>query len=122
MRLTWLAALTGGLGSLLALHPAVWEGASRLPGPECPASLPPVIALAASGLFRHGLCRPAMVDQSNPDQTVMSFYDLPYLDGVVCSGRAAQVFPDTAAGTVSGRASYQFHNTSGPGTDRWHLA
>ncbi|MFR1040152.1 MAG: hypothetical protein ACLSE4_15710 [Clostridium sp.] len=35
------------------------------------------------------------------------------LEGVVCSGRAAQVFPDTAAGTVSGRAAYQFQNTSG---------
>ena len=27
--------------------------------------------------------------------------------------RQAQVFPDTDAGTVTGRASYQFRNTSG---------
>ena len=30
-------------------------------------------------------------------------------------GRTAQVFPDTAAGTVEGRAAYQFQNTSGQG-------
>ena len=72
-----------------------------------------MIALALLACSGTAYAAQPMVDQSNPDQTVMSFYDLPYLDGVVCSGRAAQVFPDTAAGTVSGRASYQFHNTSG---------
>ena len=54
-----------------------------------------------------------MVDRSNPDQTVMAFYEIPYAEGVVCTGRSAQVYPDTAAGTVSGRASYSFENTSG---------
>lgn len=113
MRLTWLAALTGVwvlswlcirqygkglLGSLARSVRRVYR---------------PVIALALLACSGTAYAAQPMVDQSNPDQTVMSFYDLPYLDGVVCSGRAAQVFPDTAAGTVSGRASYQFHNTSG---------
>ena len=61
-----------------------------------------MIALALLACSGTAYAAQPMVDQSNPDQTVMSFYDLPYLDGVVCSGRAAQVFPDTAAGTVSG--------------------
>ena len=45
----------------------------------------------------------------------MSFYEIPYAEGLVCTGRSAQVFPDTAAGTVSGSASYRFQNTSGAG-------
>ena len=43
----------------------------------------------------------------------MSFYEIPYAEGVTFLSRSAQVFPDTAAGTVTGRASYRFENTSG---------
>ena len=43
----------------------------------------------------------------------MDFYEIPYAEGVVCTGRSAQVFPDTDAGTVAGRAVYQFQNASG---------
>ena len=43
----------------------------------------------------------------------MSFYEIPYAEGVTFLSRSAQVFPDTDAGTVTGRASYQFQNTSG---------
>ena len=43
----------------------------------------------------------------------MSFYEIPYAEGVTFVRRTAQVFPDTDAGTVTGRASYQFQNTSG---------
>ncbi|CAN4044580.1 hypothetical protein BBBGCB_BBBGCB_15735, partial [Dysosmobacter welbionis] len=54
-----------------------------------------------------------LVDHSNPDQTVMDFYQVPYAENVVCTSRSAQVFPDTTAGTVSGTAAYRFRNTSG---------
>ena len=43
----------------------------------------------------------------------MSFLEIPYLEGVVCTGRTAEVYPDTAAGTVTGRAAYRFLNSSG---------
>ena len=35
-----------------------------------------------------------------------------YLDGVICTGRSAQVFPDISDGTVRGKASYSFENSS----------
>ena len=54
-----------------------------------------------------------MVDRSNPDQTVMAFSELPWLDGVTCTSRHVQVFPDTASGSVRGTAAFQFENTSG---------
>ena len=33
----------------------------------------------------------------------MTFYEIPYAEGVTFVSRTAQVFPDTAAGTVAGR-------------------
>src|SRR5699024_2886902 len=53
------------------------------------------------------------IDHSNPDLTVMSFYEIPYAEGVTFVRRTAQVFPDTDAGRVTGRASYRLRNTSG---------
>lgn len=43
----------------------------------------------------------------------MTFYEVPYAENVVCTGRSAQVFPNTSTGSLSGTASYQFQNTSG---------
>ena len=54
-----------------------------------------------------------LVDQSNPDEMAMTFYEVPYAENVVCTGRSAQVFPNTSTGSLSGTASYQFQNTSG---------
>ncbi len=113
MRLTWLTAMTGLwtlsylcirqygkgiLGSLTRSVRRVYRPALAL------------LLLACSGTAY--VAQP-IVDHSNPDQMVMSFSELPYLEGVVCSHRTAQVFPDTAAGTVTGQATYQFKNTSG---------
>ena len=42
----------------------------------------------------------------------MTFYEMAYLDGVICTGRSAQVFPDISDGTVRGKASYSFENSS----------
>ena len=48
----------------------------------------------------------------------MTFYEIPYAEGVTFVSRTAQVFPDTAAGTVAGRATYRLENASGRGAER----
>ena len=73
----------------------------------------PVIALALLACSGTAYAAQPFIDHSNPDLTVMSFYEIPYAEGVTFVRRTAQVFPDTDAGTVTGRASYQFQNTSG---------
>ena len=113
MRLTWLAALVGVWTISYLCIRQYGKGRVRLPGPERPAALPPGDRPGAAGLFRHRLCAQPFLDHSNPDLTVMSFYEIPYAEGVTFVRRTAQVFPDTDAGTVTGRASYQFQNTSG---------
>ena len=113
MRLTWLAALAGvwavsylcirryGKGPLGSLFRNA-RRAYRL-----------VIALLLLACSGTAYAAQPLVDHSNPDQTVMAFYDIPYAQDVVCTGLHAQVFPDTTAGTISGTASYTFRNTSG---------
>ena len=113
MRLSWLLALAGvwavsylcirqyGKGMLGSLRHSV----RRLYRP-----------LAAALLLGSSLTAYAaqpLVDHSNPDQTVMTFLEIPYLEQVLCTGRTAQVFPDTRSGTVEGKATYQLENRSG---------
>ncbi len=69
-----------------------------------------LVLLACSGI---AYAAQPFVDHSNPDLTVMSFYEIPYAEGVTFVRRTAQLFPDTDAGTVTGRASYRLQNTSG---------
>ncbi len=112
MRLSWLLALAGvwsvsylcirqyGKGMLGSLR----HSARRLYRP-----------LAAALLLGSSLTAYAaqpLVDHSNPDQTVMTFLEIPYLEQVLCTGRTAQVFPDTRFGTVEGKATYQLENRS----------
>ena len=113
MRLTWLTALAGvwtvsylcirqyGKGLLGSLV----RGVRRV--------YRPVIALILLACSSTAYAAQPFIDHSNPDLTVMSFYEIPYAEGVTFRNRSAQVFPDTAAGTVTGRASYRFENTSG---------
>ena len=113
MRLTWLAALSGVwtlswlcvrqygkglLGSLL-------QSARR--------AYRPAIAFVLLACAGTAYAAQPFVDHSNLDEMAMSFYEIPYAEDVVCTGRTAQVLPDVNAGTVSGRASYQFQNSSG---------
>ncbi|HIY61351.1 MAG TPA: hypothetical protein H9831_11850 [Candidatus Eisenbergiella pullistercoris] len=113
MRLTWLGLLAGIwtlswlcirqyqkglLGSLARSVRHVWR---------------PVLALLLLVCSCTAWAAQPMVDHSNPDQTVMSFYEIPYAEDLVCTGRSVQVYPDTSSGTVSGSASYRFRNTSG---------
>ena len=113
MRLTWLTALSGvwtlswccirqhgkGLfGSLLRSSRRVYR---------------PVIAVFLIACSGAAYAAQPIVDHSNPDETAMTFLEIPYLEGVVCTGRSAEVYPNTAAGTVTGRATYRFLNASG---------
>ena len=113
MRLTWLAALSGvwvlswccirqhgkGLfGSLFRSNRRVYR---------------PVIAVLLIACSGAAYAAQPIVDHSNPDETAMTFLEIPYLEGVVCTGRTAEVYPNTAAGTVTGRAAYRFLNSSG---------
>ena len=117
MRLTWLAALAGvwtlswlcirqyGKGIFGSLA----RSARRIYRPA-------IAALLLVGSVAAYAEQP-IVDNSNPDETVMSFYELEYLDGVVCTSREVDVRPDTASGTLSGTATFRFDNTSGKAQD-----
>lgn len=112
MRLTWLAGLAG-IWTLSWL--CIRQFGKGLPGSlfhSCRKIYRPVIALFLLLSSVTAYAAQPMVDQSNPDETVMSFLELPYLEDVVCTGRSAQVYPDTDNGTVTGRASYQFKSSS----------
>ena len=113
LRLTWLGLLSGiwtlswlcirqyrkGLmGSFVRSVRHIWRPALAL--------------LLLAGSLTAWAAQP-MVDHSNPDQTLMSFYEIPCAEDLVCTGRSVQVYPDTDSGTVSGKASYRFRNTSG---------
>lgn len=117
MRLTWLAALAGvwtlswlcirqyGKGIFGSLA----RSARRIYRPA-------IAALLLVGSVAAYAEQP-IIDNSNPDETVMSFYELEYLDGVVCTSREVDVRPDTSAGTTSGTATFRFDNTSGKAQD-----
>ena len=117
MRLTWLTALAGvwtlswlcirqyGKGIIGSLA----RSAKRIYRPA-------IAALLLVGSVAAYAEQP-IVDNSNPDETVMSFYELEYLDGVVCTSREVDVRPDTPAGTLSGTATFRFDNTSGKAQD-----
>ena len=113
MRLSWLLALAGvwsvsylcirqyGKGMLGSLR----HSAHRL--------YRPLAAALLLGCSLTAYAAQPLVDHSNPDQTVMTFLEMPYLEQVVCTGRTAQIFPDTRSGTVEGKATYQLENRSG---------
>ena len=117
MRLTWLAALAGvwtlswlcirqyGKGIFGSLA----RSARRIYRPA-------IAALLLVGSVAAYAEQP-IIDNSNPDETVMSCYELEYLDGVVCTSREVDVRPDASAGTLSGTATFRFDNTSGKAQD-----
>ena len=113
MRLTWLAALAGVWAASFLCIRQHGRGLAGSLAHSVRHVCRPAAALLLLAASAFAYCAQPLVDNSNPDQTVMTFAQIPYAENVVCTGRSAQVFPDTAAGTVSGRATYQFHNTSG---------
>ena len=115
VRLTWLGILAGvwavsylcirryGKGLLGSLT----RGLRRLYRPAIA-----LVLLACSGT---AYAAQPFYDNSNPDLNAMELYNLDYAEGVTFLGRTVQVFPDTQAGTVEGRAVYRFQNASGQG-------
>ena len=113
MRLTWLTALAGVWTVSYLCIRQYGRGLFGSLARSVRRIYRPVIALVLLACSGTAYAAQPFIDHSNPELTVMSFYELPYAEGVTFVHRSAQVFPDTSAGTVTGRASYQFQNTSG---------
>ena len=113
MRLPWLAALAGVWTVSYLCVRQYGKGLFGSLARGVRRAYRPVIALALLACSGTAYAAQPFIDHSNPDLTVMSFYEIPYAEGVTFVSRSAQVFPDTTAGTVTGRASYRFENTSG---------
>ena len=113
MRLAWLAALAGVWTVSYLCIRQYGKGIFGSLARSVRRVYRPAVALALLACSGTAYAAQPFIDQSNPDLTVMSFYEIPYAEGVTFVRRSAQVFPDTDAGTVTGRASYRFQNTSG---------
>ena len=113
MRLTWLAALVGVWTISYLCIRQYGKGIFGSLARSVRRIYRPAVALALLACSGTAYAAQPFIDNSNPDLTVMSFYEIPYAEGVTFVRRTAQVFPDTDAGTVTGRASYQLQNTSG---------
>ena len=113
MRLTWLAALAGVWTVSYLCIRQYGKGIFGSLARSVRRVYRPAVALALLACSGTAYAAQPFIDNSNPDLTVMSFYEIPYAEGVTFLSRTAQVFPDTDAGTVTGRASYRFQNTSG---------
>ena len=113
MRLTWLAALVGVWTISYLCIRQYGKGIFGSLARSVRRIYRPAVALALLACSGTAYAAQPFIDNSNPDLTVMSFYEIPYAEGVTFLRRSAQVFPDTDAGTVTGRASYQLQNTSG---------
>ena len=113
MRLAWLTALAGVWTVSYLCIRQYGKGIFGSLARSVRRVYRPAVALALLACSGTAYAAQPFIDNSNPDLTVMSFYEIPYAEGVTFVRRTAQVFPDTDAGTVTGRASYQFQNTSG---------
>ena len=113
MRLTWLAALAGVWTLSYLCVRRYGRGALGSLARSARRAYRPVLALVLLACSGVAYAAQPFIDHSNPDLTAMTFYEIPYAAGVTLVRRSAQLFPDTAAGTVAGRASYQLRNTSG---------
>ena len=113
MRLTWLAALSGVWTLSWLCVRQNGKGAFGSIARSARRVYRPAVALALLVCSGMAYAAQPFIDHSNPDLTVMSFYEIPYAEGVTFLSRSAKVFPDTETGTVTGRAAYRFQNTSG---------
>ena len=113
MRFTWLLTLAGVWTVSYLCIRQYGKGVLGSLARSARRIYRPAIALALLACSGAAYAAQPFIDRSNPDLTVMSFYEIPYAEGISFVRRTAQVFPDTAAGTVTGRASYQLENTSG---------
>lgn len=112
MRFTWLIALSGfwGLSWLCtrrygkSLLGSLASNCRQSPVPAASC----LLLLLSVLLYRNQ----PFIDRSNPDTSVMAFASLPVPEEITCCSRTVRLFPDTAAGNVSGTAVYHFKNSS----------
>ena len=113
MRLTWLAVLAGvwTLSWLCVRQYGKGPVGSFARHARRPLRCAAALLLLACSVLAY-TAQP-FIDNSNPDETAMTFFEIPYLEDVVCTGRSAEVFPNTSSGTVQGTATFNFKNSSG---------
>lgn len=113
MRMCWLIALAGVWTVSWLCIRQYGKGLLGSLGHSIRRVYRPSIALALLILAGTAFAAQPIIDRSNPDYSVHSFREYDYLRDVFCLQRTAQVFPDTASGTLSGRTVMEFQNTSG---------
>ena len=113
MRLNWLTALVGIWTLSWLCIRQYGKNILRSLAQNARQAYRPIIVLVLLVCSVMAYILQPMVDQSNPDEMVMTFSEVPYAEEIVCTRRTAQVFPNIKSGTLTGRATYQFQNTSG---------
>ena len=114
MRLTWLAALAGIWTVSVSLHPAVREGAARLPGPERAAG-PPALSSPCRFWPVPALPMPPSPwwTTATPTRRLWTSTRFPMRRMWSAPAAAPRYSRTPPLGTVSGTAAYRFRNTSG---------
>ena len=115
MRLTWLAALAGVWAVSYLCTRRYGKGIFGSLARNARRLYRPAVALALLACSGTAYAAQPFIDNSNPDLSAMKLYELDYAEGVTFLDRTIRVFPDTAAGGVSGAAAYRFQNASGQG-------
>lgn len=113
MRLTWLAALAGIWALSLLCIRRYGKGLFGSLARSVRRIYRPAVVIVLLGCSVTAYAAQPVVDHSNPDETAMTFWELPLLEEVICSGYTAYLYPDTSSGSLTGSAVYRFHNTSG---------
>ena len=76
------------------------------------SAFPPVMAVILGVSSVVVYAKQPMVDDSNPDQSVMTFFEIPFAEGVTYIRRSVYVVPDTVSGTIDGTAVIALKNVS----------
>ena len=76
------------------------------------SAFPPVMAVILGVSSVVVYAKQPMVDDSNPDQSVMTFFEIPFAEGVTYIRRSVYVVPDTVSGTIDGTAVFALKNVS----------
>ena len=113
MRLTWLTALAGIWALSLLCIRRYGKGLFGSLARSVRRIYRPAVVFVLLGCSVTAYAAQPVVDHSNPDETAMTFWELPLLEEVICSGYTAYLYPDTSSGSLTGSAVYRFRNTSG---------
>ena len=77
------------------------------------SAFPPVMAVILGVSSVVVYAKQPMVDDSNPDQSVMTFFEIPFAEGVTYIRRSVYVVPDTVSGAINGTVVFDLENVSG---------